>query len=88
MVDADFHRLIGKATGNKVLASIMDALYKSMIEGWKAPLKIPGQPSKSMREHEQILSAIKNKDGELAAQLMTSHLSEALKALGDAGLNK
>lgn len=88
MVDAEFHRLIGKATGNKVLASIMDALYKSMIEGWKAPLKIPGQPSKSLKEHEEILAAIKNKDGELAARLMTSHLREALKALGDAGLNK
>lgn len=86
LVDAEFHRLIGKATGNKVLSSIMEALYRSMIEGWKAPLKIPGQPRKSLREHTEILDAIKNKDGEKAAQLMTSHLQEALKSLGNAGL--
>ncbi len=88
LVDAEFHRLIGKATGNKVLSSIMEALYRSMIEGWKAPLKIPGQPAKSLREHAEILTAIKKKDGEKAAQLMTSHLREALKGLGDAGLKE
>ncbi|CCO22973.1 FadR/GntR family transcriptional regulator [Maridesulfovibrio hydrothermalis] len=86
MVDAEFHRLIAKATGNKVLSSIMDALYRSMIEGWKAPLKVPDRPRKSMNEHADILAAIKNKDGERAADLMTSHLSGAVKDLGDAGL--
>lgn len=87
LVDAEFHRLIGKGTGNKVLSSIMDALYRSMIEGWKAPLKIPGQPRKSLKEHEEILEAIGNRDGKKAAELMKTHLSEALKGLGDAGLS-
>lgn len=88
LVDAEFHRLIGKATGNKVLSSIMDALYRSMIEGWKAPLKIPGQPRISLREHAEIIDAISNKDGARAAELMSTHLSGALSALGDAGLQK
>ncbi|WP_027720516.1 FadR/GntR family transcriptional regulator [Maridesulfovibrio zosterae] len=86
LVDAEFHRLLGKATGNKVLSSIMEALYKTMIEGWKAPLKIPGQPRKSLREHIEILAAIKDKDGEKAANLMNAHLQEALEGLGNAGL--
>lgn len=88
LVDADFHRLIGKATGNKVLSSIMDALYRSMIEGWKAPLKIPGQPRKSMKEHAAIIEAIRLRDGQRAADLMNSHLTEALRGLGEAGLGK
>ncbi len=88
LVDAEFHRLIGKATGNKVLSSIMDALYRTMIEGWKAPLKIPGQPHKSLAEHSEILDAIRAKDGAKASLLMNEHLSSALQALGDAGLRK
>ncbi|WP_432738451.1 FadR/GntR family transcriptional regulator [Maridesulfovibrio sp. FT414] len=88
LVDAEFHRLIGKGTGNKVLSSIMDVLYRTMIEGWKAPLKIPGQPCKSLQEHTMILEAISGKNGDKAAELMSSHLSSALKALGDAGLSK
>ncbi len=88
MVDAEFHRLIAKATGNKVLMSMMDALYRTMIEGWKAPLKVPGRARKTILEHQEILTAITEKDGDQAALFMATHLERALKELCDAGLSE
>lgn len=84
--DAEFHRLIGKATGNKVLTSLMDTLYRTMIEGWKASLKVPGRIEKSIAEHKEILKAIEDGDVEKATRLMSEHLSLALDDLEEHGL--
>ncbi|WP_027178342.1 FadR/GntR family transcriptional regulator [Maridesulfovibrio bastinii] len=84
--DAEFHRLIGKATGNKVLTSIMDTLHRTMIEGWKASLKVPHRIEKSLREHTEILKTIENGDEKTASKLMREHLSLALDDLEEHGL--
>lgn len=84
--DAEFHRLIGKATGNKVLTSIMDTLYRTMIEGWKASLKVPDRIAKSLAEHTNILKAIEDGDEVTASKLMREHLSLALDDLEEHGL--
>ena len=48
-------------------------------------LRLPGRLAISAREHEAILSAIENGDGEKAAKLSHLHISGARKtALADA----
>lgn len=86
-IDAEFHKLIARATHNKLLAMTMETLNKSVIEGWKASLRAPGRAEKTIDEHAAILTAIEAKDHVAAARLARQHLENAVSDLQKQGLN-
>ena len=86
-VDAEFHKLLARATQNKLLAMVMETLNKSVIEGWKASLRVPGRAEKSVAEHAAILQAIEAKDHVEAARLTRAHLEKAVADLKQQGLD-
>jgi DNA-binding FadR family transcriptional regulator len=85
--DAELHRLIAHAAGNRLLSEILDLIYsvRSTIV-WGRLATRPAGPTPdyiSFAEHEEILSAIQNRDGSEAADAMRNHLLTAMKRLQD-----
>lgn len=86
--DAQLHQLIASATGNRTLAVLMGTFTSSLLEGWKASLRVEGRGDKTVVEHEAIVEAIERGDSERARTLMSEHLSNAVDELNKAGLTK
>lgn len=76
--DRDFHRLIAKSTKNRTLYYLMRTMAISLSEGWITSLHIPGRVEKTVREHGDILEAIRGGDSERAEKEMVRHLTNAL----------
>jgi len=77
--DREFHVNIAKAAHNNLLFSMMIYLADGLKEKLWINLKekswaLPGRPQKYLKEHTQILNAIKNKDTESAYEKMYEHL--------------
>ena len=85
MADTEFHRLIAQATNNKTLFSLMNTITRFLTEAWKASLRIPQRPQKSILEHQAIFKALSNHDAEAASKEMAMHLANAVKEIGKYG---
>jgi GntR family transcriptional regulator, transcriptional repressor for pyruvate dehydrogenase complex len=81
IADTEFHRLIALATENKTLTFVMNTMTRFLREGWKATLKVPNRPIKTISEHEKIFESIKNHDSIAAIQSMHEHLATALEEM-------
>lgn len=84
--DREFHINIAKAAHNGVLLSIMASLAEGLKEKLWINLKekswnIPGCPERYLKEHAEILNAIKNKDNKDASKRMYNHLANVEKDL-------
>ncbi|HUU50216.1 MAG TPA: FadR/GntR family transcriptional regulator [Nitrospinota bacterium] len=78
--DREFHINIARAAHNNLLFSMMIYLTDLLKEKLWINLKekswsIPGHPQKYFEEHNEILNAIKNKDGKGARNRMYDHLA-------------
>jgi len=77
-LDWRFHNLLAEATGNVVLVEIqrlVNSVRRYVV--WGNLIKRPVGPDRdyhSFLEHEQIVEAITNRDGEAARQAMLDHL--------------
>ncbi len=78
-LDWHFHNLLAEATGNVVLVEmqrLVNSVRRYVV--WGNLIKRPVGPDvdyHSFMEHEQIVAAIANRDGEGARQAMLEHLS-------------
>ncbi len=84
--DKEYHIDIAKAAHNSILFSIMTSLTKEMEGKLWVNLKekswnIPGRPQKYLKEHVEILNAIKNKDSKDASKRMYNHLADVERDL-------
>jgi len=86
--DAQLHQLIAVATGNRTLATLMGTFTSTLLEGWKASLRVEGRGDKTVVEHGAIVEAIERGDSEKAQTLMSKHLSNAIHELKKAGLTE
>jgi len=82
--EIEFHVMLAKASGNPVMAMILDSVNKLLLK-FKLDLK-PGLDFsiRVINAHEDILNAIIAKKGDAAAKLMFSHVcdvEEDLQAL-------
>ena len=82
--DAEFHELIAKASGNEVLAWMVNQLHGSRHqEPWTSFRRLANENDlavKQMQQHRQIVDAIHRRDTAQARQLMIDHL-EAERSL-------
>ncbi len=81
LADTEFHRLISEASGNHVLTLIMHTISRSLMDGWKASLRVPERPEKTTTEHQRIFDAICQRDSEAARLAMLTHLQNAVKEI-------
>lgn len=76
--DSVFHRRIAKCAGNVMLMAMLDALQRARQEPeWRklrASSRTEEQRQRVYREHDEIVAAISNRDGQAAEQAMRRHL--------------
>lgn len=88
-LDIEFHRAIAMATHNEVFARQLDSLAPELEGFMGMALGLTGLGSLErkavvLQEHQQIIDAIENGDGELASTYMQFHLSQARRRVTDA----
>lgn len=75
--DIEFHLAIAHASGNSVLAGVMENI-RSLLRGWtERVLAGPVLLRESLELHAPILAAIKSRDEQLAREAMTNHMVQA-----------
>ncbi|WP_017975433.1 GntR family transcriptional regulator [Actinopolyspora halophila] len=73
-LDTEIHRALYHCTGNRYLESTLNHYYNLTLRIWYLFLaRLPGMPE-HIAEHERLLRAIISGQGELAAQIATSHV--------------
>ncbi|QUJ70640.1 GntR family transcriptional regulator (plasmid) [Photobacterium sp. GJ3] len=73
--DFDFHyRIIQASRNSKLISLLCDELYHLLrMYRFQSP-RSHSRPERALNEHIQILSAIRDRDGELAEMLMRRHI--------------
>lgn len=82
-VDVDFHQQIATASGNLVLASLIQELNGVLEESRYAMFSLPQRPHTSALEHQQIAAAIGRGDKELARSAMRAHIRSVREEIRD-----
>ena len=77
-LDTDFHKIIYKASGNRMLCKILSELHRNISSYRKMSLTVPGRLEKSITEHKMILAAINSKDAKKADELTSHHIENAM----------
>ena len=87
-LDSEFHNIIYRASGNRLLSKILSELHRNIRAYRKISLSVPARIEKSVDEHEQILDAISRHDADEADRLTKEHISAALDNLLAVSSNK
>lgn len=77
----DFHILLARVTGNRELVAVLESMW--IVEVGRRLLAARATSAEWRRfdvaEHRAIAAAVADRDGDLAARLMTEHVAEALQ---------
>lgn len=80
--DIDFHFRIAAASNNQwILDNLNGELYQLIRMCRHQSGRIPSRPNRALTEHRQIVTAIEQRDEELAELLMRRHISGAWKTV-------
>lgn len=74
--DTAFHSILARATRNRVVVSIMATLNGLLVESRKLTLKQKGRPGRSLRGHEAVVTALRQRDADAAAEAMRQHIDQ------------
>ena len=78
-LDTQFHAIIYRASGNRMLNKTLSELHRNIISYRKMSLSVPGRLERSVGEHREILKAIEACDAERADSLTCAHVAAALE---------
>ncbi len=81
--DSDFHHALAEATNNRILLHVMNTTMEFLAESRESYLLGEERAKKSLAYHKKIFSAIKKRDGVLAAKAMCAHIEDVEKTLVD-----
>jgi DNA-binding GntR family transcriptional regulator len=73
--NADFHRLIGEATGSTRLITMLGVLENQMALALRGLSANPTHGKLALAEHRRILEAICSRDGDAAETAMRTHVA-------------
>jgi GntR family transcriptional repressor for pyruvate dehydrogenase complex len=76
-LDAEFHRRIVEAAGNRFLRQTHGVLQSMIAAGMETTLRIPGRIKKSQLEHERLVAAIESGDATGARTQARRHVRAA-----------
>ena|SRR5271157_304034 len=79
--DADFHQVLSRMTGNKVLERLLSALVGLLGKTREKYLLTQERKQKSITGHREILAAIRSGQGTAAKKAMLRHLEGVEKTL-------
>ena len=78
-LDTQFHAIIYRASGNRMLNKTLSELHRNIISYRKMSLSVPGRLERSVGEHREILKAIEAGHAERADSLTCAHVAAALE---------
>ena len=76
--DAAFHSAIIKATGNVLLAKMLEPLQKALQTAIRPLVRPDQRVMRSLPEHERIMKTVTNRDVEGARAAMEEHLATSM----------
>lgn len=80
-LDSRFHSILYEASGSRILCRVLKDFHNYVKNVRKSSIVSEERARKSIREHRQILRAIKERDGELAEELADEHIIHVMKNL-------
>lgn len=80
-LDSEFHSIIYRASGNRLLCKTLSELHRNIHFYRKRSLAVAERLEKSAAEHKEILAAIESGDAEQADKLTSAHVGAALENL-------
>ena len=81
LADIRFHELLAEASGNRVLATAVSAYSEVMNRSLRITQHIDGVPSQTLQDHQRILDALREKNGNDAERRTREHLLRAQENL-------
>jgi GntR family transcriptional regulator, transcriptional repressor for pyruvate dehydrogenase complex len=80
-LDQQFHRLVGQASGNELLAQIVNSIIEATVSPRRSIQRIPGRARTSLEEHRAIWQAIRDRDTDAAEQAIKDHITSVRNAI-------
>ena len=80
-IDSSFHDIIYQAAHNQRLVQFVNILQEQLQRFRAAYLSRPGRSKTALEEHKQIVEALAERNGELAAKLAKEHIDNAESAM-------
>lgn len=74
-----FHKQIHRASHNRFLMRQLDLVHRSMALMETTSLAVKGRGAATLDEHDAIVTAIENRDGEAAFTALQDHISRAFE---------
>lgn len=81
--DVRFHRTIAEASGNAILASLMETISSALYDGRRKTVRLTRSLKDSADVHREIYRAIRTRDSAAAQKLMERHIEHAKLAQDD-----
>ena len=81
--DVRFHRTIAAASGNPILASLMETITSALYDGRRKTVSLTRSLKDSADVHREIYRAIRNRNPDEAQRLMERHIQSAKDAQDD-----
>lgn len=77
---SQFHRLVGRSCGNPLYAILMESIM-DFTEGFIRTIKPVSKFIHQDHDHDEIISALENRDPETAAEVATRHARQILEEM-------
>lgn len=84
-LDSKFHEVLYEASNSKMLGHVLTDFHKYVQLSRKSSMVSEERARKSIREHKQLLRAIRDKDADLAEQLANEHILHVIQNLKKQG---
>ncbi|CUX49998.1 GntR family transcriptional regulator [Clostridium sp. C105KSO13] len=84
-LDSRFHNVLYEASDSRILSHVLADFHGYVQRARKFSVVSEERARKSIREHRQILRAIKEKDADLAEQLANEHMLHVMQNLKKQG---
>lgn len=80
-LDGRFHRVLYEASQSRMLSHVLTDFHRYSLMARRSSMVSEERARKSIREHKQILRAIRDKDANLAEQLANEHVLHVMQNL-------
>ena len=80
-LDGKFHKILYEASDSRILSHVLMDFHKYVQQARRNSVVSEERARKSIREHKQILRAIRDNDADLAEQLANEHILHVMQNL-------
>ena len=84
-LDGRFHSILYEASGSRILGHVLTDFHNYVQTARRSSVVSEDRARKSIREHRQILRAIRDRDEEMAEQLANEHIMHVMQNLKKQG---